>query len=299
MKGKRSTALVLTLTFSVATIMNSTQNIYAKERNFTTNRLLKETSQNKGKQTVKAATKANNSIEVGDSSEFSDALNDDAIQTIIIVKSFRITSLNKTKNIVIQSGVQLQLDAWSNMEVPATIKIESGGVLKATGNSPFYRIYISGELINNGEILLSNNRLYTDYGKMSGAGIITGSTDNYYINIKKDITKKIEITLPDTITAGDIVSATFTNLIDGVDVKKAFSFKWNYTNSNKPNFTEETFTIPTAAGNSNLKLIVSSKDNYVMLNKTGSDGSINSKEYMIDPLELKTVYPVSYTHLHA
>ena len=27
-----------------------------------------------------------------------------------------------------------------------------------------------------------------------------------------------------------------------------------------------------------------------MLNKTGSDGSINSKEYMIDPLELKTVY---------
>ncbi len=55
--------------------------------------------------------------------------------------------------------------------------------------------------------------------------MITGT--GYRINLLKDLSVTPTVSLPDSMQTGDTITPIFTNIIDGVDLSKAFTYKWN------------------------------------------------------------------------
>ena len=225
--------------------------------------------------------------EVSDSSALKAALADDSITEIDITADFTYRGSIATgdKKIVVNEGVTLTISAYKTT-ISGTIV--NNGIVKITGSSSASTCDWKATTKGSGTIIPENTSFglyatYVDYGSVP-EGMLEGS--NYRINIVQDINTQPTVTLPETMTVGDTITPTVTNLIDGVDISKVFTYTWKDGNSSriyngaaKPTLTE--------AGT--LKLNLAAEKPYIMLSATGSYGSIDA-EGTVQKLTLRTVY---------
>ena len=110
--------------------------------------------------------------------------------------------------------------------------------------------------------------------------------ENCRINIVKDISKPVTATLPDTMQTGDTISVTFSNLIDGVDPTRVFTYVWKDGSS----FTiYDNAATPTLTKPGELKLSLTPKKPYVMRTSSGTNGSLDAQGTVTQKL-LDTIY---------
>ena len=228
-------------------------------------------------------------VNVSTSAELKDALNDDSVTEIDITADFTYRGSIATgdKKIVVNEGVTLTISG-SITEITGTIV--NNGTIKITGRG---QCIWKAKTEGSGQIKAENKiwtdyETYVDYGCVSDA-MLEGS--NCRINIVQDINTQPTVTLPETMTVGDTITPTVTNLIDGVDISKVFKYTWKDGNSSpiydgaaKPTLTE--------AGT--LKLNLKVKDPYVLLRAPstsyyGEYGSLDASG-TVQKLTLHTVY---------
>ena len=224
-------------------------------------------------------------LEVSDSSAFKAALKDDSVTEIHIIGDFAYNDSIATgnKKIVVQAGVTLSTSAY-NQTISGTI--ENNGTIKITGKE---QCIWTAETTGTGKIVAENQRwgeyqTYVRYGCVPDA-MLEGS--NCQINILDDIDTVPTVSLPDTMTVGDTITPTVTNIINGVDLSKVFKFTWQDGNSAE---CYNGVVSPTLTKAGTLKLTLSRKKPYVMyFSDNSSVGSIDVKG-TVQKLTLNTVY---------
>lgn len=177
-------------------------------------------------------------------------------------------SLDARKKITINEGVTLTISCSSNTTVTGTIV--NKGTIEITGQG---QCIWSAKTTGSGKIIAKNERwgdtqTYVDYGCAP-----ENMLENCRINIVDDISKKPTVSLPENMTVGDTITPTVTNLIDGVDISKVFTYKWRNGSSferynGNPN--------PTLTKAETLNLNLSAKKPYIMRSASGSYGSIDA-----------------------
>ena len=109
---------------------------------------------------------------------------------------------------------------------------------------------------------------------------------NCRINIVKDVGIQPTVSLPSDMKVGDTITPTVTNLIDGVDISKVFTYKWTDGNSSQ---IYDGAAKPTLTKADTLKLNLAAKKPYIMRSASGSCGSIDAIG-TVQKLTLDTVY---------
>ena len=109
---------------------------------------------------------------------------------------------------------------------------------------------------------------------------------NCRINIVKDVSIQPTVSLPSDMKVGDTITPTVTNLIDGVDISKVFTYKWTDGNSSQ---IYDGAAKPTLTKADTLKLNLAAKKPYIMRSASGSCGSIDAIG-TVQKLTLDTVY---------
>ncbi len=222
--------------------------------------------------------------EVSDSSALKAALADDSITEIDITADFTYRGSIATgdKKIVVNEGVTLTIGGYKT-EITGTF--ENKGTIRITSSN---ECIWTAQTTGTGKIVADNQKgdeyqTYVDYGCVPDA-MLEGS--NCRINIVKDISEKPTVTLPETMTVGDTITPTVTNLIDGVDISKVFTYTWKDGNSSRI-YDGAAEPMLTEAGT--LKLNLAAKKPYIMLSANGSYGSIDASG-TVQKLTLHTVY---------
>ena len=219
-------------------------------------------------------------VNVRTKDELKAALANNDVNIIYITDSFKYTDSIATgeKTLVVNEGVTLETTA---SQISGTIV--NNGTIKITGSG---QCIWTAQTTGTGKIVADNQKwgeyqTYVDYGCVPEE-ILT----NCRINIVKDIDKEPTVILPETMTVGDTITPTVTNLIDGVDISKVFTYKWKdrdssqiYNGAAKPTLTE--------AGT--LKLNLAAKAPYVMRFASGLYGSLDATG-TVQKLTLNTVY---------
>ena len=221
---------------------------------------------------------------VSNSDELKNALNnnDNSITEIDITADFTYNGSIATgdKKIVVNEGVTLTI---GGSKTKITGKFENNGTITITSS---YECIWKAQTTGSGKIVAKNQKwgeyqTYVDYGCVPEENLT-----NCRINIVKDIDKEPTVILPETMTVGDTITPTVTNLIDGVDISKVFTYKWKdrdssqiYNGAAKPTLTE--------AGT--LKLNLAAKAPYVMRLASGLYGSLDATG-TVQKLTLNTVY---------
>ena len=221
---------------------------------------------------------------VSNSDELKNALNnnDNSITEIDITADFTYNGSIATgdKKIVVNEGVTLTI---GGSKTKITGKFENNGTITITSS---YECIWKAQTTGSGKIVAKNQKwgeyqTYVDYGCVPEENLT-----NCRINIVKDIDKEPTVILPETMTVGDTITPTVTNLIDGVDISKVFTYKWKdrdssqiYNGAAKPTLTE--------AGT--LKLNLAAKAPYVMRFASGLYGSLDATG-TVQKLTLNTVY---------
>lgn len=219
-------------------------------------------------------------VNVRTKDELKAALANNDVNIIYITDSFKYTDSIATgeKTLVVNEGVTLETTA---SQISGTIV--NNGTIKITGSG---QCIWTAQTTGTGKIVADNQKwgeyqTYVDYGCVPEENLT-----NCRINIVKDIDKEPTVILPETMTVGDTITPTVTNLIDGVDISKVFTYKWKdrdssqiYNGAAKPTLTE--------AGT--LKLNLAAKAPYVMRFASGLYGSLDATG-TVQKLTLNTVY---------
>ncbi|MDD3362057.1 MAG: hypothetical protein PHW34_10340 [Hespellia sp.] len=236
--------------------------------------------------------------------EFKAAFADSSISTIMINGTFTTSYANITsdKKIMIQAGANLTYNTSSPLY--ANIEIQENGTLTINAYDYSTKVHIYGTVSNNGTLAvtgrgaiynhsqLENNGtftstsakdIYSDYGCLTGDG---STPSTLKINIVKDTSALPVVSIPETITVGDTVIPTVTNLIEGVDISKVFTYEWR----NSSGIVSKDSSYKVTSSMSLIKVILSKKNPYVMLTSTGTKGSIDSNDSSAKPKEIQTVY---------
>ena len=247
-------------------------------------------------------------ISVTTQNELKAALKNDAVQTINIEGSFTYTyEVETDKKIVIKNGAVFKWSAYQDMFRITDMLIENGAVFQISPFDFMSKAVVAGTITNQGDIQVTSARgecfftasvkgsgtfsqtteqTYISYGAVQDA-MITGT--GYRINLLKDLSVTPTVSLPDSMQTGDTITPIFTNIIDGVDLSKAFTYKWNngsydiYNGASSPMLTKS----------GTLKLTVSPKKPYIMRTSTNSypgsldaRGTVQKKQYdviYVDP----------------
>ena len=247
-------------------------------------------------------------ISVTTQNELRAALKNDAVQTINIEGSFTYTyEVETDKKIVIKNGAVFKWSAYQDTFRITDMLIENGAVFQISPFDFMSKAVVAGTITNQGDIQVTSARgecfftasvkgsgtfsqtteqTYISYGAVQDA-MITGT--GYRINLLKDLSVTPTVSLPDSMQTGDTITPIFTNIIDGVDLSKAFTYKWNngsydiYNGASSPMLTKS----------GTLKLTVSPKKPYIMRTSTNSypgsldaRGTVQKKQYdviYVDP----------------
>lgn len=223
-----------------------------------------------------------NKVNVSTKDELEAALANNDVNIIYITDSFKYTDSIATgdKKIVVNEGVTLTI---GGSKTKITGKFENNGTI--TINSSYECIW-KAQTTGSGKIVANNQKwgeyqTYVDYGCVPEENL----TD-CRINIVKDIDKEPTVILPETMTVGDTITPTVTNLIDGVEISKVFQYKWKDGNSSQ---IYDGAAQPTLTKAGALKLNLAAKAPYVMRFASGLYGSLDAKG-TVQKLTLHTVY---------
>lgn len=223
-------------------------------------------------------------VNVSTKDELEAALANNDVNIIYITDSFKYTDSVDTgdKKIVVNKGVTLTIGGYTT-EITGTFE-NNGTITITSGNKCIWTAQTTG----TGKIVADNQKwgeyqTYVDYGCVPDA-MLEGS--NCRINIVEGINKEPTVILPETMTVGETITPTVTNLIDGVEISKVFTYKWTDGNSSRIYDGEAKPTL-TKAGT--LKLSLAAKKPYIMRSASGSYGSIDATG-TVQKLTLHTVY---------
>lgn len=223
-----------------------------------------------------------NKVNVSTKDELEAALANNDVNIIYITDSFKYTDSVDTgdKKIVVNKGVTLTIGGYTT-EITGTFE-NNGTITITSGNKCIWTAQTTG----TGKIVADNQKwgeyqTYVDYGCVPEENL-----ENCQINIVKDINEEPTVTLPETMTVGETITPTVTNLIDGVEISKVFTYKWTDGNSSR---IYDDAAKPTLTKAGTLKLSLAAKKPYIMLFASGSYGSIDA-EGTVQKLTLHTVY---------
>ena len=221
-------------------------------------------------------------VNVSTKDELEAALANNDVNIIYITDSFKYTDSVDTgdKKIVVNKGVTLTIGGYTT-EITGTFE-NNGTITITSGNKCIWKAQTTG----SGKIVADNQKFgeyqtYVDYGCVPEKKLI-----NCRINIVEDIDKEPTVILPETMTVGDTITPTVTNLIDGVDISKFFTYKWTDGNSSQ---IYDGAAKPTLTKAGTLKLTLAAKKPYIMRSASGSYGSIDATG-TVQKLTLHTVY---------
>lgn len=240
-------------------------------------------------------------VSVTTKSELTEALKNDAVQTINIEGNFIYTdALETDKKIVIKSGAVFKWSVYQDTFKVTDMLIENGAVFQISLFDFMSRAVVAGSIINQGDMQVTSERgacfftaavkgngtfsqttskTYISYGTVPDT-MITGS--GYKINILKILSEQPTVSLPASMQMGDTITPIFSNIIDGVDLSKVFKYKWN----NGSYDIYDGAASPTLTDYGTLKLTVSPKSPYIMRTITNSSpgsldatGTVQKKQY--------------------
>lgn len=220
--------------------------------------------------------------EVRDGNELDNALQDNSITEIDIIADFIYEGSIATgdKKIVVNEGVTLTIGG-NTTEITGIFE-NNGTITITSGNKCIWKAQTTG----SGKIVAENQKwgeyqTYVDYGCVPEENLT-----NCQINIVKDIDKEPTVSLPKTMTVGDTITPTVTNLIEGVEISKVFQYTWKDGNSSQ---IYGGAAQPTLTKAGTLKLTLAAKKPYIMRSASGSYGSIDATG-TVQKLTLHTVY---------
>lgn len=219
-------------------------------------------------------------VNVRTKDELKAALANNDVNIIYITDSFKYTDSIATgeKTLVVNEGVTLETTA---SQISGTIV--NNGTIKITGSG---QCIWTAQTTGTGKIVAENQR-WGDYQTYVRYGCVPEENlTNCQINILDDTDIMPTVSLPNSMTVGDTITPTVTNLIDGVDISKVFKYTWKDGNSSQ---IYDGAAKPTLTEAGTLKLNLAAKKPYIMLSATGSYGSIDT-EGTVQKLTLHTVY---------
>ena len=226
-------------------------------------------------------TSADN-VNVSTKDELKAALANNDVNIIYITDSFKYTDSIDTgeKTLVVNEDVTLTIGGY---KTKITGKFENNGTITITSS---YECIWKAQTTGEGKIVAENQKwgeyqTYVDYGCVPEENLT-----NCRINIVKDVSIQPTVSLPSDMKVGDTITPTVTNLIDGVDISKVFTYKWTDGNSSQ---IYDGAAKPTLTKAGTLKLNLAAKKPYIMLFATGSYGSIDAID-TVQKLTLDTVY---------
>lgn len=219
-------------------------------------------------------------VNVRTKDELKAALANNDVNIIYITDSFKYTDSIATgeKTLVVNEGVTLETTA---SQISGTIV--NNGTIKITGSG---QCIWTAQTTGTGKIVADNQKwgeyqTYVDYGCVPEENLT-----NCRINIVKDVSIQPTVSLPSDMKVGDTITPTVTNLIDGVDISKVFTYKWTDGNSSQ---IYDGAAKPTLTKAGTLKLTLAAKKPYIMRSASGSYGSIDATG-TVQKLTLHTVY---------
>lgn len=226
-------------------------------------------------------TSADN-VNVSTKDELKAALANNDVNIIYITDSFKYTDSIDTgeKTLVVNEDVTLTIGGY---KTKITGKFENNGTITITSS---YECIWKAQTTGEGKIVAENQKwgeyqTYVDYGCVPEENLT-----NCRINIVKDVSIQPTVSLPSDMKVGDTITPTVTNLIDGVDISKVFTYKWTDGNSSQ---IYDGAAKPTLTKKGTLKLTVSVKKPYVMRSSSGSYG-ISDVSGTVKEVLLDTVY---------
>lgn len=221
-------------------------------------------------------------VNVSTKDELEAALANNDVNIIYITDSFKYTDSVDTgdKKIVVNKGVTLTIGGYTT-EITGIFE-NNGTITITSGNKCIWKAQTTG----SGKIVAENQKwgeyqTYVDYGCVPEENLT-----NCQINIVKDIDKELTVSLPKTMTVGDTITPTVTNLIEGVEISKVFQYTWKDGNSSQ---IYGGAAQPTLTKAGTLKLTLAAKKPYIMRSASGSYGSIDATG-TVQKLTLHTVY---------
>lgn len=254
------------------------------------------------------ALEANEAV-VTTAKEFGKKLKDDNIGEIHIGENCEISYTSKIdteKKIVVKTGGKLTITIHKSQPFAvADLVIEEGASLVV--NSVSGRAYVSGNIENNGEIIIGDFGTTIWNADTEGSGTFTGKNSTFVrygcmkpemfsktnaavISVTNDDTNATNVTLDETtLICGTTIQPIVSNLIEGVDPSTVFTVKWtgpyNSTLSN-----DWSYTIPAWSTDRNIKVSLIVNKGYTILKSSSATKSLDSDWYTVHKMEYTTVY---------
>lgn len=200
-----------------------------------------------------------------------------------------ISQLPPGKKIIIESGYIFKITSGMLLkEYTTNIEICDGAKLIINSKNQSGQIWLKGIIKNNGSIEADGSGdVYVNYQENLGK-----INDKLKINILQDGMDKIEVSIPQTVTAGDTITPTITGMIPGSEnkVSEIFKGKWE-SNGNSLEETGISYTVPVNTGKSKIKLMLILNEKYGALKQNGAQKSTSwSNECTIEKKTLDTIY---------
>ncbi len=200
-----------------------------------------------------------------------------------------ISQLPPGKKIIIESGYIFKITSGMFLkEYTTNIEICDGAKLIINSKNQSGQIWLKGIIKNNGSIEADGSGdVYVNYQENLGK-----INDKLKINILQDGMDKIEVSIPQTVTAGDTITPTITGMIPGSENKASeiFKGKWE-SNGNSLEETGISYTVPVNTGKSKIKLMLILNEKYGALKQNGAQKSTSwSNECTIEKKTLDTIY---------
>ena len=200
-----------------------------------------------------------------------------------------ISQLPPGKKIIIESGYIFKITSGMFLkEYTTNIEICDGAKLIINSKNQSGQIWLKGIIKNNGNIeAVGSGDVYVNYQENLGK-----INDKLKINILQDGMDKIEVSIPQTVTAGDTITPTITGMIPGSENKASeiFKGKWE-SNGNSLEETGISYTVPVNTGKSKIKLMLILNEKYGALKQNSAQKSTSwSNECTIEKKTLDTIY---------
>lgn len=240
-----------------------------------------------------SATESEKEKVVTTDEEFTSATGDSSVDIIRISGNIgngknNIFQLPAGKKIIIESGYTFKITSSSDKAYTTNIEICDNAKLIIDSTKQYKQIWLKGIIKNNGNIeAVGSGDVYVNYQENLGK-----INDKLKINILQDGMDKIEVSIPQTVTAGDTITPTITGMIPGSENKASeiFKGKWE-SNGNSLEETGISYTVPVNTGKSKIKLMLILNEKYGALKQNGAQKSTSwSNECTIEKKTLDTIY---------
>ena len=246
-------------------------------------------------------------IDVSTKEELQAALQNNSVNTINIIGSFTYDdAIDTAKKIVVKNGVTFGWNVYQDTFNASPLCIEEGATFSIGFSAFMTQKVIQGSVENNGTIQVTVNKgdvfwsasttgngnfistscTYISFGSVPESMLsqMTAGKD-YRINILADLSKEAVASLPENMVMGDTITPIVSNLINGISLGDAFTFKWK----NESSFTIYNGAVsPTLTQAGTLKLELGVKSPYIMRrlgnaqnNGLYASGTVAKKEYPI------------------